>query len=286
MQQHQRDRLGSFTVNELQDAGCWDKSGADRVKKSDLEGGIHPLFEKGRWAWRLPDDKRLETVPGEGGKEGGMGQWEVGNERVWGVLEPCLRLASRLVGNVWLWPWFVFPFRFQKIRDEMDRGERRSKTDEAKRLDALFSGPWTYIDEALMPDSPDHSVFSLIGASSFWRRSVLEIVSGKPMQESIDQHLSELAKYMALGFAAHSPKGPLPGNVLAAYHKVMSGQPPEYRYKANMIYLSTWVVEPLLVMELSESERLVQQFAVAKTVSFVGVCNWEGKENANEVAFA
>jgi hypothetical protein len=118
-----------------------------------------------------------------------------------------------------------------------------------------------------MPDEPDHAVFGLIGAASFWTRSVQQIRSGRPMQESIEQHLAQLAQYFAIGFAAHSPRGPLPGNVLSAYHTVMNGPPPDYTYKANLIYLSTWMVEPLLVMEMTESEKLVQQFAVAKTVS-------------------
>jgi hypothetical protein len=97
------------------------------------------------------------------------------------------------------------------------------------------------------------------------------------MQESITQHLSELAVYFCIGFAAHSPKGPLPANVLGAYHKVMNGQAPDSTYKANMIYLSTWMIEPLLVMEMTESEKLVQQFAVAKTVGFSGGRDLEEK---------
>lgn len=136
------------------------------------------------------------------------------------------------------------------------------------RLDALFDGNWDYIDENTMPDEPDHAVFGLIGAAAFWTRSVQQIVSGKPMADSIAQYLAELAPYFHIGFAAHSYKGPYPGNVLGAYHAVMNGPAPDFKYQANFIYLSTWMIEPLLVMELTESERLVQQFAVAKTVSF------------------
>jgi hypothetical protein len=100
MEAYQRDRLGGFIINELQDAGCWDKSDA---KGNNLEGAIHPLFEKRRWMNRLPDDRRLEIGKGVDGR------WEMGNERVWEVMVPVLRLASRLISNVWLWPWFVLP---------------------------------------------------------------------------------------------------------------------------------------------------------------------------------
>ena len=98
MYMHQTTDLENFTVNELQDLGCWDKPAA---KANDLSIPIHPLYRKSQWE-RCPKIHKLQ-----GGSIGGgiPGDWDVANPIVWDMLEPILRIATRLVENINLWQW-------------------------------------------------------------------------------------------------------------------------------------------------------------------------------------
>ena len=94
---YQRNRLHGFTLQEFKDSGCWYNPDA---KPSDLKTAIHSLFEKDRW------EKNGTLDIGDGTK----GKWEYGNKVVREALVPSLRLASLLLVNSSLWPWYVCPF--------------------------------------------------------------------------------------------------------------------------------------------------------------------------------
>ena len=81
----------------LKNSGCWYKPDA---KPSDLKTPVHPLFKKDRW------EKKGTLDIGDGTK----GKWEYRNEVVREALMPSLRLASLLLANSALWPWYVCSF--------------------------------------------------------------------------------------------------------------------------------------------------------------------------------
>lgn len=96
MEAFQRERLNDFTINELQDSGCWDKADA---RPSDLSGPLHTLYEKARWHTMLPEDPQVMVGSGV------PGVWSALNGNVWRALQPVLQLATKVMSNIHLWPW-------------------------------------------------------------------------------------------------------------------------------------------------------------------------------------
>ena len=89
---YQRKYLRQFTSRELQDA--------DSLEIENLALGglgqvpLHPVFQRNKWS-----EEDEDIGDGIDGKWGGQ------NDKVWEVLQPCLRLATRLLENsqVGLW---------------------------------------------------------------------------------------------------------------------------------------------------------------------------------------
>lgn len=93
-EEFQRAILNGFTVRELKDAGCWDKTDA---KKSALSGvPIHPLYQLERWK-----RGRSNFMIGDGYE----GSWSGQNALLWKALRPSLKVASLLISKSHLWTW-------------------------------------------------------------------------------------------------------------------------------------------------------------------------------------
>lgn len=117
-----------------------------------------------------------------------------------------------------------------------------------------------------MQDEPDLiGKTRLMGPSTFRRRSVLEQWTGTPMAQEMEQHLFDLSFHINLGFSdIKKTAGRLHG-----YHVPYFKAGENITYHASEIYLCIWLVKPLLVANLSPSERVCQTFSCAKTVSFL-----------------
>jgi hypothetical protein len=87
-------------------------------------------------------------------------------------------------------------------------------------------------------------------------------IAAWPIVALMQQHLLDLSANLYLGFAETHH-----GNVVGGYHQVRLHPGPDQRYEGSTIYLCIWQLESLLTSNLTTSERLVQTFAVAKTVS-------------------
>jgi len=267
----QLERLNNFIVNELQDSGCWATAHA---KPSDLAGPIHPLYCRKRWAETLARD------PGQVVGGGGLGRWEVGGGELEGLgcAAACVEVGDKDCGEC----------AFVALVSTRGREEGRgfvcciplqmavAVADGLVylRLDALFDGERIPIDEAAMQDEPDLTGKQrLAGPATFWRRSVLQqwTGTGTTMAQETEQHLFDLSFHINLGFS-----GKKEASVLHGFHvpRFKGGENKNITYHSSEIYLCIWQLEPLLLSNLSASERIIQTFACAKTVS-LACCNYE-----------
>lgn len=95
----QTHRFYGFTAREL---GQLDALCTRDLVPGNLKNGIVPFLRRENWE-KVPyahfSRKHLYPV------EGGTGMWIADNDEVWKVLEPCVRLASRILLSVELLPW-------------------------------------------------------------------------------------------------------------------------------------------------------------------------------------
>jgi hypothetical protein len=92
---HQKLRNYGFTTQQLTSLGATD---APDLEDIDLGNPIHPLLTHERWVG-------ISSFPLHPRVPDGPGTWTAHNPVVWGVLAPCLRLASQILDNVHCWPW-------------------------------------------------------------------------------------------------------------------------------------------------------------------------------------
>lgn len=96
---HQRANLYGFTSEELQRLDCLPTR---ELKPSNLQNQILLIFGRETWdAGPLPDYDRDFFYP----LENGNGLWDVSDDDIWNLLQPCLVLASRILISVHLLPW-------------------------------------------------------------------------------------------------------------------------------------------------------------------------------------
>jgi hypothetical protein len=91
-EQFQRTRF-DFTTQELVDIGCIT---SQPFKPGNLNNQLLPFLRQERW----DDGTHLYQFPAPGG-----GIWTAHNPQVWAVLEPVLRLASRIFGDLMMTPF-------------------------------------------------------------------------------------------------------------------------------------------------------------------------------------
>jgi hypothetical protein len=99
----QRKRLRGFTTEEL---AALDTISDRKLKDGNLRNGIHPVLARDRWenAPLTSSFQRTQLYP----VEGGTGLWSSDNDEVWRVLEPCMKLASRILLSIHVLGWVSF----------------------------------------------------------------------------------------------------------------------------------------------------------------------------------
>lgn len=95
----QRITFYGFTTEELQQLDCLPTR---ELQAGNLQNGILPIMYRENWATgRLPDWDRFNLYP----LKNGNGHWQASHAYVWNLIQPCLRLASRMLLSVHLLPW-------------------------------------------------------------------------------------------------------------------------------------------------------------------------------------
>lgn len=96
---YQRSNLRRFTTRELRQLDCL----PDReVKAANLREMITPILQRDRWElhpWTSFNRTHLYLL------KNGRGFWTAHNDEVWRILEPILKLASRIPSSMHLRPW-------------------------------------------------------------------------------------------------------------------------------------------------------------------------------------
>jgi len=100
--QFQRRMLKGFTSSELSLLDCLPTRD---ILPGNLQNEIIPLFWRVNWQDGLfqPDlthDKIYALKDGDG-------HWIASNDKVWGIMEPILRLASQMISSSHLLPWVL-----------------------------------------------------------------------------------------------------------------------------------------------------------------------------------
>ncbi|CAG8952515.1 hypothetical protein HYFRA_00009619 [Hymenoscyphus fraxineus] len=164
--------------------------------------------------------------------DGSTARWHVFNKPVWDALQPSLRLATKLLSN------------------------RNLSTF----LDSLIFAPRELIDGSKLSGSrwPDHQVS---GAHRFRLRNGPGTLDQKRWEEVLKAvEDMELSFKLALAYTEHKP------SIFDVYGWT-DNQPRNLRgfpaTTTGKIFLSIWMVDPLLKAQLDESERLAQQFQFA-----------------------
>jgi hypothetical protein len=62
---------------------------------------IHPIYGRKNWVNKKSLSRPKHLLQG-----GRAWRWEAGNDRVWKVLVPCLKLASAFLSSVHVLTWF------------------------------------------------------------------------------------------------------------------------------------------------------------------------------------
>jgi hypothetical protein len=96
----QRENLFAFTSREL---GQLDYLPTRELMPGNLQNDIMPLLQRENWetAPAHPDFTRDHLYPLQNGK----GMWSADNDEVWSVVEPIVKLASRMLMSVHVMPW-------------------------------------------------------------------------------------------------------------------------------------------------------------------------------------
>lgn len=101
-EEFQRERLHGFTTKELM---ALDAISDRKLKEGNLRNKIHPIMTRDRWENVPPSSfGRTALYP----VESGTGLWSSDNNEVWRVLQPSLKLASRILLSSHMLGWVSF----------------------------------------------------------------------------------------------------------------------------------------------------------------------------------
>ena len=98
IEKYQQHMLSGYTTRELMDLDAYSNR---ELNPSNLTNPIHQIMARDRWTLR---DWPPLVVPG-GSPLLNNGYWYEGNDLVWEVMKPCLRLASRMCSHFHTHPW-------------------------------------------------------------------------------------------------------------------------------------------------------------------------------------
>ncbi|KAN0121736.1 hypothetical protein V8E51_000062 [Hyaloscypha variabilis] len=160
--------------------------------------------------------------------------WDVKKEEeLWNVLKPSLRLATLMLTTAGLSPW----------------------------LDALMDNQWQVVPASDVKDGcpTDSGVYNTYSIHT--RSPIVASQSTKKVQDSIENLQGNLRIEI-------SPTLRSKNNFAWAYHRQRSVLvDKKKKYAGSTITLSLEMILPLKKTDLSVSERIVQQFGVAKTIA-------------------
>lgn len=103
-EEFQRNKLYEFTTRELVQL---DVISDQKLKGPNLQNGIIPMLGRDRWESQPPQPSFTRNYLYS--LWNGRGLWSSENPEVWRVLEPCLRLASRILLSLNTLPWVKIP---------------------------------------------------------------------------------------------------------------------------------------------------------------------------------
>ncbi|CZR68826.1 uncharacterized protein PAC_18726 [Phialocephala subalpina] len=226
---YQRMKLKGFTISKLQEAGCF---GGDHLLPINLPAQIHPFWSLERWRPSLAEDI----------SHGYSGKWDVkGNKMVNDAVLPVLYLATMILSRVVTWSWW----------DALMLGDRRRVP-----LEDCKNG------------CPPSNNMAYEAYSFHLRRNTM----GTDANAVPNSHLRVFTSKIVLRIAsrvAYNLQNSIDKDFGLAYGWYTTARTPRSRpdeYPGGSITISSEMVLPLLRDDLSVSERLLQQFLVAKTL--------------------
>jgi hypothetical protein len=100
IEKFQRNNLYGFTSRELGQLDCLPTR---ELKPGNLQNDILPILQRENWerAPAQPDFTRDHLYP----LKNGNGMWSADNDEAWNVMEPIVRLTSRMLTSVHVMPW-------------------------------------------------------------------------------------------------------------------------------------------------------------------------------------
>ncbi|OTB03825.1 hypothetical protein M426DRAFT_12121 [Hypoxylon sp. CI-4A] len=216
----------------------------------DLTGDIHPLFQRQRW-----DDSTSKGTdrwnPRFMYNLGGVrGEWDVrGNDVLWAVLQPALQLVTRILDRS---PPQLEAITDMKTRSAIDPAyDQRTDPQSAYIYKYSLVGPDNLQNTSRDIRQLDHWGYDWTDAVGrvLDQTLVLDIFSGKmePIPSDDKKAVDE----------AHEPDSPSYG-----YTRVETTPGNFFIY----MYIDADLIWPLLVPEISLSEKLVASFGIASTL--------------------
>lgn len=175
-----------------------------------------------------------------GGRSGFWNAYE--NDAVWEILEPCLQLATRLIYNAHMHPWW----------------------------DALISKDWQQLDDAELTE--DHVKDLAQGKFyRFRRRPAFEASSPNQPKADFVELFAMMNTHLKLGLmsSAADPRTGLPNDSPGSYSTSTNygmTLPPYSVTKDITMLLSYQLLEPLFRNDLTDAEKLLSRFEVASTI--------------------
>jgi hypothetical protein len=96
----QREIFYGFTSRELDQLDCLPTR---ELKPGNLQNAILPILQRENWERTpaQPDLTRDHLYP----LPNGQGMWSANNDVVWKIMEPIVRLSSRMLTSVHVTPW-------------------------------------------------------------------------------------------------------------------------------------------------------------------------------------
>lgn len=110
-EEFQKDKLKGFTTRQLYDL---DAITNRRLRASTLNLELHPAFRRDRWEVLVDPtfNRKLYSMDDLADLPDGLGgEWVAGNDLVWRVIVPALRIATYIISSAYLLPFvsLVFP---------------------------------------------------------------------------------------------------------------------------------------------------------------------------------
>ncbi|TVY46902.1 hypothetical protein LOCC1_G002198 [Lachnellula occidentalis] len=237
-EEFQKRLLYNFTTRELVDL---DAISSRSLKSPDLSNYTHRIMAQRRW------ETKADVSFGRTGLypigNGYPGDWVASNPIVWTAILPCLRLASRMIMNLHMLPWF----------------------------DALLKGDTRPVAGNRLPPSPLKNKLSLPIFSP--PKDTLHTRNGQSYTfAETEKERDEIFKYMisakmCLQWGFRIPnEDPIDGLADPVGSRAHGQTFWDCDRTKFMISLNITNVEPLLNQNLTDAERLNGQFFVAVTI--------------------